>query len=201
MEAVGYIRVSTDKQDYEAQRAAINEACAKEGLRVKDIITDTVSSREDDRKIYEVVSSMKENEVLVCYEPSRLARSISQVFEIVQNIKREEAGLWIIQPEIRIGVGSKTSEMQANMILFALSTASEIERELISERTKNALKQRKESGMKLGRPEGSKLEEREAEIKKYIELGINKSDIAKLLGVSRSTLYEYLNKRTVKNGY
>lgn len=149
--AVGYIRVSTDKQDASNQRSAINEASAREGFKVR-FVEEQISSRKEDRKIYEVVESLQAGETLIIYELSRLARSIGQIFSITEKIKERKAFLWVLTPnEIRTGNGNA---LQADMLFFALSVASQLERDLISERTKNALRARKEMGMILGRPKG-----------------------------------------------
>ena len=194
--AVGYLRVSTDKQDLRNQRGAINAAAAAEGYRVR-FVEETVSSRKDERQVQAVVEALEPGQVLMVVELSRLARSIGEVFELVQALKRKGAFLWILSPEVRTDKGNA---LQVDMLLFALSAAAGIERDLISERTKKALQARKDRGMKLGRPEGSKLDERTDEISRYEKLGINKAATAKLLGVSRSTLYAYLRRKERGNG-
>jgi len=201
MNAVGYIRISTGKQDYNNQRSAINEAAAREGLKVR-FVEDTVSSRKAERKIYEVVDNLKEGETLIVYEPSRLARSIGEVFEIAQQVKRKKAALWILQPEIRTGNGKEN--IQADMLLFALSMAAQIERDLISERTRNALRARKEQGVKLGRPEGKGEKVREAIAEKGLKESelleqvdnkiITAAGLSRLLGLDARTVREWYNR-------
>lgn len=199
-QAVGYIRVSTDKQETDAQRGAINEAAAKEGLKVS-FVEETISSRKAERKVYEVVNGLKAGETLIVYEVSRLARSIGEVFELAQKVKRQKAGLWVLKPEIRIGKGE--SDLQSNMLLFALSTAAEIEKDLISERTKNALRARKAAGMKLGRPEGKgrKVEKaieaagmKAEELRKLQASGVSAAAIARLIKLDGRTVQAWLKK-------
>ena len=102
-----------------------------------------------------------------------------------------------LQDSIEIDSGKMS--IQAETIVFALSIASRLERDLISERTKTALRVRKAKGIKLGRPEGySVLNGREDEVEKWLEKGLNKSSIATVMDVSRTTIYSYLRKKDGK---
>jgi len=207
-QAIGYVRVSTSEQEVEAQRAAINAAAAREGVKVSRFVEEVISSRKAERKIYEVVHGLKEGETLIVYELSRLARSIGEVFEIVQEIKRRKASLWVLKPEIRTGIGG--NDLQADMLMFALSTAAQIERDLISERTKNSLRAKKAQGVKLGRPEGKgrKVEEAaakkkvvpEALIESYKNRILTAAAIARLLDLDQRTVRAWLKLKDVKRG-
>ena len=204
MNAVGYIRISTGKQDYENQRSAINAAAAGEGLKVR-FVEDTVSSRKAERKIYEVVDNLREGETLIAYEPSRLARSMMEIAEIAQQVKRKKAALWILQPEIKIGNGDRKDEMQSEFLIMALGMAAQIERDLISERTRNALRARKEQGVKLGRPEGKGEKVREAiegkglKESELLEQVDNKiftaAGVSRLLGIDARTVREWVKMK------
>ena len=206
-QAIGYVRVSTSEQEVEAQKAAINAAAAREGVKVSRFVEEVISSRKAERKIYEVVHGLKEGETLIVYELSRLARSIGEVFEIVQEIKRRKASLWVLKPEIRTGIGG--NDLQADMLMFALSTAAQIERDLISERTKNSLRAKKAQGVKLGRPEGKgrKVEEAaakkkvvpEALIESYKNKILTAAAIARLLDLDQRTVRAWL-KDVIKRG-
>jgi DNA invertase Pin-like site-specific DNA recombinase len=202
MKAIGYIRVSTDKQERANQKAKINEAAAREGLKLSGIIEETISSRKADREIYSVIESLQPGETLIVTELSRLARSIGQVFDIVEKIKTKGAKLWVLNPEIRTGNGN---DLLADMLLFALSTAAQLERDLISERTKNGLAARKAQGVRLGRPPGrggkvkAALEAKglkASEIKEYYNKEImTAAAIARLLGLSRPTVNAWLKQQ------
>ena len=202
-QAIGYVRVSTSEQEVEAQKAAINEAAAREGVKVSRFVEEVISSRKAERKIYEVVHGLKEGETLIVYELSRLARSIGEVFEIVQEIKRRKASLWVLKPEIRTGIGG--NDLLADMLVFALSTAAQIERDLISERTKNSLRAKRAQGVKLGRPEGKgrKVEEAaakkkvvpEALIESYKNRILTAAAIARLLNLDQRTVRAWLKER------
>lgn len=197
--AVGYVRVSTVKQDHDSQMEAIRAAAKGAGLRVK-FVEETVSSRKAERQIYSVVEGMAKGETLIVFELSRLARSIGEVFELVQAIKRRGGALWVLKPEIKIGSG--VNGLQGDMLLFALGVAAQVERDLISERTKNALQERKRKGVKLGRPEGrglkvaTAIEERgmsETEIRGYLEGGVmTTAGVARMLGMDPRTVREWV---------
>lgn len=203
MQAVGYIRVSTDRQEVENQKAAINAAAASEGMKVA-YTEEQISSRKEDRQIYKVIESLKPDDTLIVYELSRLARSITEIFSILEMIKKKKAALWVLKPEIRTG---GESDLQSSMLVFAFSVAAQVERDLISERTKNALRARKAAGMKLGRPEGKgqkveaaaeaagiKLEQLQA----YYDLNISAASIARLLKLDRRTVSAWLKDNRLK---
>ena len=199
MTVTAYIRISTDKQEVENQKHRINEYAAGQGIKIDNCITETVSSRKTDREIYQLIDSLEPGDKIIVTELSRLGRSgMIEVSRILGTIQDKKASLSVIQNNIEIEPGKMSVEAQA--IVFALSIASELERDLISERTKAALKARKDQGVKLGRPVGySVLTGREAELDKYLKLGINKSAFAKLMGVSRGAVYNFLNKRESKS--
>jgi DNA invertase Pin-like site-specific DNA recombinase len=198
MTVTAYIRISTDKQESDNQKHRINEYAAGQGIKVDSWTSETISSRKNDREIHQIIDNLEPGDQIIVTELSRLGRSsVSEIFGMLEIIQKKKAGLYVIQDGIEIK-GGKMS-VQAETLVFALGIASRLERELISERTKAALKARKAAGVKLGRPEGySVLTGREQELEKYLKLGINKSAIAKLMGVSRGAVYNFLRKREVK---
>ena len=199
-QAIGYVRVSTGGQDVEAQRAAINAAAAKEGVKVRGFTEETISSRKTDRRIYTVVNELQEGDILIVYELSRLARSIGEVFEIVQMIRRQKASLWVLKPELRTGIGG--DDLRADMLMFALGTAAQIERDLISERTKSGLRARQSAGVRLGRPVGrGRLVEKvvaekglaaDALREGYRQKIVSAAAIARMLGIDQRTVRAWL---------
>ncbi len=196
-QAVGYIRVSTDKQEVDNQRAAINAAAASEGLKI--IFTEEqISSRKEDRQIYKVIESLKPGDTLIVYELSRLARSIGEIFSILEAVKKKKAAVWVLKPEIRTG---GKNDLQTTMLVFAFSVAAQVERDLISERTKNALRARKAAGVKLGRPKGKGRKVAEAaeaagikleQLQEWYELGMSISNISRVLKLDRRTVGAWL---------
>lgn len=208
--AIGYVRVSTNKQDSENQKSAIHEAVLKlKDTKLDCIHEEIISSRKDDRQIYNIAESLKENDTLIIYELSRLGRSMGQIYKIVETVKEKKANIFVIVNDLKLGFGlSKNEEMTSNVYMFALSLASQLERDLISERTKNALRARKEQGVTLGRPKGlgKKVEQaiiekglKEDMIKSQIEKKIfNASSLGRLLDVDKRTVREYIKANTPK---
>ena len=137
--------------------------------------------------------------MVIVTELSRLGRSsVTEIFKILAGIQDKKASLQVIQDSIKINGGKLT--VQAETLVFALGIASQLERELISERTRAGLQRVKAEGKKLGRPPTySVLNGREEEIEKYLTLGINKTAIAKLMGVARTTVYTYLKKKGLES--
>lgn len=187
----GYCRISTDKQDTERQILEITSYCERNGLGAVQIFKEVTGGTKKKPILESILNSLQENDILLVWELSRLTRSgVSSLFVIADRVAK---------------VGAKLIETKSDTTLdntptgscytFALGLASQIERNLISQRTKSALKERKAMGMKLGRPTGkSKLDERRQEIEGYQSLELSKSHIARLLKVSRTTYLNWLKK-------
>lgn len=201
--AVGYIRVSTSKQEAEAQLTAIEKAVARSNMKLEEVVEETISSRKKDREIYQVVERLGSGDTLFVYELSRLGRSLSEVLNIIETVKSRKASLVILSPnEMTLGYGlNSAQEIQAETMIFALGIGSRIERDLISERTKNALRERRSQGVKLGRPKGrgekvrKAITEKGVDIDKLREMGLSVSKIGSLLEIDRRTVSEYFNEK------
>ena len=190
----GYIRVSTDKQTLENQEFEINNFCMKENIKVDKWITETISGTKDfeKRKLGKMLKKIKSGDVLICSEISRLGRNLLQIMTILNICMRKEAQVWTIKDNYRLG-----ADIQSKVLAFAFSLSAEIERNLISQRTKEALARIKASGRKLGREFGSKnkkhiLDGKEQDIIKLLNKGVPKTQIARLMNVSIFTIYEFL---------
>ena len=190
----GYIRVSTDKQSLENQEFEINNFCQKEQITVDKWIMETISGTKDfeKRKLGKILKKIKKDDVLICSEISRLGRNLLQIMTILNLCMKKEALVWTIKDNYRLG-----ADIQSKVLAFAFSLSAEIERNLISQRTKEALARLKADGKKLGRQAGSKnkkhiLDGREHEIIKLINKGVPKTQVARLLGVSIFTIYKFL---------
>ena len=194
---IAYIRTSTKGQNGQGQRNIILEFASSQGLQIDRWEYEQASSkiRRQERHISRIIDDMHPGDEIITSELSRLGRSsITEIYAIIEQLRDKDGTLIIVNENIKITSGELDIKTQA--ILSAISLASKIERDLISERTKNALQARKEAGVKLGRPPGkSKLDNRADEIKKYQDLGLNITAIAKLVQCTRATLYSYLKKQ------
>jgi DNA invertase Pin-like site-specific DNA recombinase len=186
-----YTRISTDKQDSARQVEEIVAYCKAHTLGNPVIIQETASGAGERPQLEETIERLSKGDCLAVWELSRLTRGgVSALFQIIGRVR--DRGAQTI--ETKSGTVIDTS-VAGEAYVFALGLASRIERDLISDRTKSALRARKASGVKLGRPAGkSKLDARIEEIEKYRSLGLNATAICKLIGCSRGT-YENWQKR------
>jgi DNA invertase Pin-like site-specific DNA recombinase len=190
----GYIRVSTDKQTVENQRFEINRFCERHTMVVDKWIEETISGNKDveKRKLGGILDTMQKDDILICAELSRLGRNLLMIMAILNQCMKREVQVWTIKDNYRLG-----SDINSKVLAFAFGLSAEIERNLISQRTKEALARKKAEGVILGRPKGSKsktkkLTGREAEIQELLNKRISKSAIARILGVHRLTVAGYL---------
>lgn len=175
MKAIGYTRVSSDKQDLQKQEHLLLKYAQQHDLRIQDFIEVGISSRRDtkQRRIDELLDRLDEGDVLLVAELSRFGRNMFEVIDIVNQLG--ENGVEVIfvrQPEL------STAGPHRKLLLAIYSYFAEAEREFISVRTKQGLAAAKASGKKLGRPKGSRDKERvldphREQIKEYLELGLS----------------------------
>lgn len=190
----GYIRVSTDKQTVENQRYEINNFCAKQEIIVNKWIEETISGSKSvgDRKLGELLKNMKKEDVLVCSELSRLGRNLLMIMGVLNECMNRDIHVWTIKDNYRLG-----SDINSKVLAFAFGLSAEIERNLISQRTKEALARKKSEGVILGRPKGrkshkTKLTGKERQIKELLDKKVSYSAIGRLLGVHRLTVSAFV---------
>lgn len=196
MAVVGYIRVSTDKQTLEHQHFEIEQFAKLQGLKVDMWVEEKISSRKalKNRKLGTLLDNLQENDILISCEISRLGRSLLEVMRILETCLNKNCQVWTIKENYRLG-----NDIQSKVLAFAFGLAAEIERKLISDRTKSSLANIKASGKKLGRPltaesKKLKLTKNTRKIKNLLAKGISKSQIARILGVQRSTLRRFIER-------
>lgn len=194
MAVIGYIRVSSNKQTLEHQHFEIEQYVKNKGLTVDTWIEEKISSRKalKTRKLGALLDNLQENDILITCEISRLGRSLLEVMKILENCLSKNCQVITIKENYYLG-----NDLQSKVMAFAFGLAAEIERSLISQRTKSSLANLKASGKKLGRPFSAeskklKLSKNTRKIKKLLAKGISKSQIAKILGVQRSTLRRFI---------
>ena len=193
----GYIRVSTDKQTVENQRFEINRFCGQQNLKVDKWIEETISGSKtyDKRALGKLLKDIQKDDILICAELSRLGRNLFMIMEILNICMRKECKVWTIKDNYRLG-----DDIQSKVLAFAFGLSAEIERNLISQRTKEALARKKAEGVVLGRPVGSrskkvKLSGQEEVIRVLLERNVSKCEIARIFGVDRMTVASFIKNR------
>ena len=187
-----YIRVSTDHQHVENQKHEILTYTQKHDIQIDKWIDETISSRKplQERKLGKLLKKLKKGDILIATELSRLGRNLLEVMGILQNCLEKDCQIWTLKENYRLG-----ADIQSKVLAFAFSLASEIERQLISERTKNSLQRLKDEGKHLGRPYGfsyKKLQKRHDKIKELLDKNVTKAEIARLMDCSWITLHRYI---------
>ncbi len=195
-----YVRVSTEQQTVQNQKYAVLEFCNREGMKIDQWLEISMSSRKTtkERRIDELLSIVNAGDCIIVSELSRLGRSTGQVIQIIEGLSAKSVSFISLKENINV-ISGKEIDPFTKMFITFIATFSELDRNLISMRTKEALAARKASGMKLGRPEGkgkSKLDQYDAEIQAFLNNGSTKTWIAKRYGVSLSNLHHWLNRRS-----
>ncbi len=192
----GYIRVSTDRQTTENQRFEILKFADEKRLPIDQWVEETISATKhlDDRQLGQLLSRLQADDVLIVTELSRIGRSILEVMSILHRIMETEAKVFTTKERYELG-----NTISSKVLAFAFSLSAEIERSMISSRTKEALARKKSEGMRLGRPTGSyaketKLTGKEQVIQELLSKKVSHSAIARILGVNRGTLTSFVQR-------
>ena len=197
----GYIRVSTDKQDLNNQLQEIIGYCKSKGLQLNtdQIFQEVVSSRvnkQDRKALCGLMESLKKDDTLIVSELSRLGRNTIEVLQTVQGLLKEDIELRLLKENLII---NGSDSITAKLILPMLSAINELERDRISQRTKQALATKRKMGMTLGRPKGSfsgsKLDPHINTIKEMLEKKVSIQSLARIIGTSRQNLHRYISVR------
>ena len=192
----GYIRVSTEHQNTSNQKFEINKFATSHNIQIDQWVEETISSRKplNKRKLGTLLKELKEGDILISTEISRLGRSLLEVMGILQYCLTQNCQIWTLKENYKLG-----SDIASKVLAFAFGLSAEIERQLISERTKMSLDKLKAQGKHLGRPFGAKskslkLSKNTKKVKDLMAKGLPKAQIARLLGVDKLTLYRFLKK-------
>jgi DNA invertase Pin-like site-specific DNA recombinase len=196
---IAYLRVSTLDQDLEKNKYEILKLANDKNFGqvefIEEKISGTVSWKK--RKIGEILQELSKGDNIILSELSRLGRSMLECMEILSIITRNGINIYTINDKFVLD-----GSLQSNIMAMVLSMASEIERQLISQRTKEALKARKQAGLPMGRPKGpgkSKLDKDKDKIFEFLKLKVPKKVIAEMYNTTESNFHKWLKKLELKN--
>ena len=194
-----YLRVSTVEQDTEKFKYKVLEFANRQGWSV-EFVEEQVSGRKSykARRLGELVERLGKGDVLIVPELSRLSRSVREIWEILETLQKKSVRVCVLKQGLDL---QGRQDMQEKVILGMFAMLAELERDWISERTREALEAKRRQGVRLGRPAGkSKLDGREEEIKRLLEKKIAVAAIARLLGVNRLTVQKFIKTKKLKKG-
>jgi putative DNA-invertase from lambdoid prophage Rac len=195
-----YIRVSSDKQTTENQRFEILKFADNKKIAIDTWLEETVSGTKkvQDRKLGQLIQNLNKDDILIVTELSRIGRSLMEVMSILHQLMEREIKVLTIKEKYELG-----KNINSQVLAFAFSLSAQIERDMISQRTKEALARKKSEGKILGRPKGSlskvtKLTGKDDVIKEFIDKKVSLAAIARILSVNRITLSNYVRSRELK---
>ncbi|MBA2648126.1 MAG: recombinase family protein [Legionella sp.] len=191
---IAYLRVSTLEQDLDKNKSDILFFANANNLGMVHFVEEKISGAVHwkKRELGSIIDSLSADDTLIVSEFSRLGRSMLECMEIITLCLEKKINLYAIK-----GTWKLDNTIQSKIMAMVFSIASEIERDLISKRTSEALRARKEKGLPLGRPKGpgkSKLDEYKDEIIALLNNGSSKVFVAKKYNTSACNLYHWLQK-------
>lgn len=194
---VAYLRVSTDGQDLEKNKAEILHLANNKDLGKVEFIEEKVSGKVSwkERKIKAIIDELKKGDNLIVPELSRLGRSMLDIMEILKIAKDKDVNVYAVK-----GNWTLNGSLESKIVGMVFAMAAEIERDLLSARTKEALKARKAAGVTLGRPKGpgkSKLDKYKPEIEALLKNGSTQVYIAKRYGSTPANLCNWIKKNKI----
>lgn len=197
----GYIRVSTDRQTTQNQKFEIKNYAKERSIVIDEWIEETISATKklEQRKFGHLLNKMKKGDMLIVSELSRMGRNLMQIMKILHDCMEKDIQVFTIKERYELG-----NNINSKVLAFAFGLSAEIERNLISQRTKEALARKKAEGVILGRPIGSKsttlkLTGKEEEIKKLLKKKISYSGIGRILGAHRLTVSSFVKDNQLLN--
>lgn len=196
MAVIGYIRVSSTKQTLQHQRFEIKKFARQNNIKIDKWVMETISSRKalSKRKLGQLLNDLVPGDILISAEISRLGRSLLEVMRILENCLNKNCQVWTIKENYKLG-----NDIQSKVMAFAFGLSAEIERNLISQRTKASLESIRAHGKRLGRPYSAqskrlKLEKNSVKIKSLWDSGLSKYKIAKIMNVTQSTVSRFIDR-------
>lgn len=197
---IAYLRVSTLDQDLEKNKSDILHLANEKNLGKVEFVQEKISGKVSwrQRKILTILEELRKDDVILLSEFSRLGRSMLECMEIISIAVQKGIKIYTVK-----GNWQLDNTIQSKVMAMVFSMASEIERDLISKRTRESLQSKKLSGIKLGRPKGpgkSKLDAYSIEIEALLNNGSTQKFIAKRYAVTEATLCNWMKKNNINRG-
>ena len=198
MKTTAYLRISTVDQDIEKNKSDILKLANEKRLGYVEFIEEQISGKVSwrNRKIFAIINEAKKDDVIIVSELSRLGRSMLEIMEILSIATQKQLKIYSVKGDWHLD-----GSIQSKVMAMVFSMASEIERNLISSRTKEALRFKKENGIKLGRPKGpgkSKLDKFKPEIEALLSNGSTQKFIANRYNTTEANLYNWMKRHNLK---
>ena len=189
----GYCRVSTAHQNEENQHFVIENFARDNNIKIDVWVEEKISSSKklQDRKLGALLNNLESGDVLITTEISRLGRSLLEVMGILQSCLEKGCQIWTLKENFRLG-----TDIQSKVLAFAFGLSAELSKSLLQARVRESLARLRANGRKLGRPVGAqskylKLSKNQKRINTLISQGVSKNQIAKIMRVNKSTLYNF----------
>ena len=196
MAVIGYIRVSSNKQTLEHQHYEIEQFALQNNIIVDKWVMEKISSRKalNKRQLGQLLDDLQPNDILIAAEISRLGRSLLEVMHILEYCLNKNCQVWTIKENYRLG-----NDIQSKVMAFAFGLSAEIERNLISQRTKASLESVRATGKRLGRPFSAqskklKLSRNTKKVKELLDMGLTRYRIAKIMQVKQTTVSRFIQR-------
>ena len=196
MAVIGYIRVSSNKQTVQHQHYEIQQFAEHNNINVDKWVEETITSRKplNKRKLGQLLDELQYGDILIAAEISRLGRSLLEVMRILETCLNKNCQVWTLKEHYRLG-----NDIQSKVMAFAFGLSAEIERNLISQRTKASLDSIRATGKRLGRPFAAqskklKLSRNTKKVKKLLDMGLTKYRVAKIMDVSPATITHFIQR-------
>lgn len=194
---IGYLRVSTEKQNPENQRDEIRRFAEEKSLAVDSWVVETASGKiaHKKRKLGRLLRKMNKGDTLIVTEISRLSRSLTEIMAIMGECLDRQINIYTTKERYTFD-----NSINSKVLCFAFGLVAEIERNLISMRTKEALALKRAEGVRLGRRPGSDVKmqvirDNSARIEAMLASGMTVTKICRKIGISRNTWYKFQSQK------
>lgn len=196
MAVIGYLRVSSNKQALQHQHYEIQQFAKHNKITIDRWVQETITSRKplNKRGLGQLLNELNDGDILIAAEISRLGRSLLEVMHILETCLNKNCQVWTLKENYRLG-----NDIQSKVMAFAFGLSAEIERNLISQRTKASLDNIRATGKRLGRPFSAqsaklKLSKNTKKIQQLLNAGVSKNKIAKLMEVQPMTVTRFIQR-------